>query len=127
MELLQGERSQRDSLTVEEAGAVVTQAMDQSQRTAARRYLRLLRWMLTGCSLFCALLLSPYIRRLFQVLHHSVGVIGGADGSTTIYIGTATVNSFPPAWLYIGLPCLILILSVLLAVRVRKLEKKLKQ
>ena len=44
VELIRGEKDPRDSLTAAEAEAVVSQAMDQSQRITARRYLKLLRW-----------------------------------------------------------------------------------
>ena len=54
VELIRGEKDPRDSLTAAEAEAVVSQAMDQSQRITARRYLKLLRWLLTSIAAICA-------------------------------------------------------------------------
>ncbi|MGE4275712.1 MAG: helix-turn-helix domain-containing protein, partial [Lawsonibacter sp.] len=55
VELIQGERRQTDSLTMGEAGTVISQAMDQSKSITARRYLRLLRWMLVVVGVVFAL------------------------------------------------------------------------
>ena len=59
VELMQGKRQEADTLTVAEAGAVVSQAMGQSERTTARRYLRLFRWFLTATCSLCLLWLCP--------------------------------------------------------------------
>ena len=48
VELLNGERQQTDTLTAQQADTVVKQAMEQSERLTARKYLRLFRWVLTG-------------------------------------------------------------------------------
>ena len=48
MELLQGERSPSPTLTKEEAGQAAVRAMERSQQNTARRYLKLLRWLLTA-------------------------------------------------------------------------------
>ena len=59
VELIQGRRQQADTLTVAEAGAVVSQAMGQSEKNTARRYLRLFRWFLIAACGLCLLLLTP--------------------------------------------------------------------
>ena len=54
VELLQGERTPSPTLTKEEAGQAAVQAMEQSQKNTARRYLRLFRWVLTAGAALCA-------------------------------------------------------------------------
>ena len=131
VELIQCQRKQNDTLTMEEAETVVAQAMDQSQKNTTRRYLKLFRWVLTGIGSLCLFNLLPYLflvltglyERLF--LYKDLGVIGGADGPTAIITSTAP----PPQWLLIGFPVIMLLLCVVcivLAIRVHTLEKKLK-
>ena len=83
VELLQGECSPRESLTVAEAGQLAAQAMEQSQKTTARRYLKLLRWLLTAIALWCGLCLIPAFIILHDTLtvHTIEGIIGGQDGA----------------------------------------------
>lgn len=129
VELLTGERQRTDTLSVEEAGNVVKQAMERSERETARKYLKLFRALLTGIGVWCALDVLPYVwsvgRRVWRDLFEmkQMGIIGGADGPTTIILGTATM---PPLWLDVGIPAVILLVCVILAVRVWKFEKKLK-
>ena len=129
VELLQGERQQSDTLTVEEAGSVVVRAMEQSERTAARKYLKLFRWLLTAIGAWCVLDVLPYVRsvshrlRVEMLSGGSQNIIGGADGPVHIIVGTATM---PPLWLDVGVPLAALLLAVILAVKVWRLEKKLK-
>ena len=54
MELIQCERKVSETLTVSEAKEVVSQAMDQSQRVTAGRYLNLLKWLLVGIAAVAA-------------------------------------------------------------------------
>ena len=129
VELLQGERQQVDTLSVEEAGNVAKQAMECSERETAWKYLRLLRALLTGIGAWCALDVWPYVwivgRRLWHELFEKkqLGIIGGADGLTYITVGTATM---PPLWLDVGLSVLALVICGILVLRVWKFEKKLK-
>ena len=51
-----------------------------------------------------------------------MGQIGGVDGPTSIFVSSAPL----PTWLSIGLPTLLLVLCIILAFRVWKLERKLK-
>ena len=129
VELLQGERQTSPTLTTEEADAVVSQAMDQSQKVTALRYLRLFRWVLTGLAAACALVLLPqaslWLYMAWFSLSHNLGIIGGADGPTAV-ITVYHVTPDPPAWLTMGLPALGLVLSVIFAVKVGRLERKLK-
>ena len=127
VELIRGERQKNDHLTVAEAEQVVSQAMDQSQMVTARRYLRWFRWTLTGVALFCTLHLFPHlIYRLEKlyfdlVLSKQYGVIGGADGPVAI----VTVAKHITFW-NVVIPFILLVLTVLMALRVRKLERNLK-
>ena len=129
VELLQGERQQVDTLTAEQAESVVKQALERSERVTARKYLKLFRWTLGAIGAWCALDVLPYAWIVGQRLWHELfekkqlGVIGGADGPTYIVVGTATM---PPLWLDVGIPAVILLVCVILAVRVWKFEKKLK-
>lgn len=132
VELIQGKRQEADTLTVAEAGAVVSQAMGQSEKTTARRYLRLFRWcLITVCGL-CLLFGWPLITYAVLVLKGSIistkdlGVIGGADGPTAIITASAPTNTPLDMFLLVGIPLLLLIVCVVLAVKVRRLEKKLK-
>ncbi len=131
VELIQCQRQKNDTLTMAEAETVVAQAMDQSQKNTARRYLKLFRWVLSCIAALCFCNLVPYVfltainlyDKLFR--YRDFGVIGGADGPTVIITATAP----PPQWLLIGVPILMLALfitCIILAIRVRSLEKKLK-
>ena len=132
VELIRGEKDPRDSLTAAEAEAVVSQAMDQSQRITARRYLKLLRWLLTSIAAICAvgpltqlaLALELFFTgsKLFATGTSHMGHIGGVDGPTSIFVSSAPL----PTWLSVGLPTLLLVLCIILAFRVWKLERKLK-
>ena len=55
----------------------------------------------------------------------SIGIIGGADGPTAIITATATLNPME-TFFALGVPLLLLIVCAVLAIKVRKLEKKLK-
>ena len=127
VELIRGERQKNDHLTVAEAEQVVSQAMDQSQMVTARRYLRWFRWTLTGVALFCTLHLFPHLiyrmEKLYfdLVLSKQYGVIGGAEGPVAI----VTVAKHITFW-NVVIPFILLVLTVLIALRVRKLERNLK-
>ena len=128
VELLQGERSPRESLTVAEADQLAAQAMEQSQKATARRYLKLLRWLLTGVALWCVLALVPGLTALWLALRPLSagveGVIGGYDGPTVILVGTP--EPMLPQWARCLLLAAVLALSVVLAVRVGREERRLK-
>lgn len=135
VELIQGKRQEADTLTVAEAGAVVSQAMGQSEKNTARRYLRLFRWFLIAACGLCLLWLTPQaaIYIMFWRMSHDfvppnaaeIGVIGGADGPTAIITASSPLSPLA-GFLEIGVPLLLLIVCVVLAVKVRRLEKKLK-
>ncbi len=134
LELMQGRREESDTVSVERAGAVLSQALDRSERNTALRYLALFRWLLLGVSAVCLIELLPIL--LYPLLLLAVrlglfrsgpsdaqlGVIGGADGPTVIL-----TSSIQPLWLAVGLPAAILAVCLILALRVRAAEKKLKQ
>ena len=131
VELIQGERSQAESLTMDEAGKVVSQAMDQSQKHTARRYLRLLRWLLIVICVYLAyepvILLGCLIYlqalQLTAPLASTYGIIGGADGPTAVLVA----SSFPfPTWFWPLVQSAGAIVCLILAVRVWRLERKLK-
>ena len=127
MELLQGERSPSPTLSREEADQVVAQAMAQSQRTTTRRYLRLFRWLLIAIGIWCLLSLIPHLFLLAILFRPftaaSIGAIGGADGPTAILVATAPAAF--PNWFSAALSLVVLILCIILAIRVRKLERSL--
>lgn len=136
VELMQGRRQETETLTVAEADAAVSQAMGQLEKTTARRYLRLFRWCLTAVCGLCLVLLfpvfaGPLIAQYFiqkELLHGGLdvtGVIGGADGPTAIITTTRTLGPLE-TFLEIGLPALLLIVCIVLAVKVWRLEKKLR-
>ena len=129
VELIQCKRQEADSLTVAEAEQVVSQAIGQSERVTARRYLRLLKWLLAVISLVAAycpvvvlitLAVSWYWTRTTAA---DLGVIGGADGPT--YIVTTTSTSLS-SWFWPLVLGIAAIVCLILALKVRKLEKKLK-
>lgn len=132
VELLQGERSKKESLTMGEAEVVVSQAMDQSQKTTARRYLRLFRWCLTGGAAMAVLTLLPNLYFWYVLTGPTfipseaaaVGVIGGADGPTAIL--TAPTPHFLPYWLKPLILTVLAAVCTILAARIWKLERKLK-
>ena len=132
LELIQCERQVGDSLTVAEAEAVVTQAMDQSQKTTARRYLKLLKWLLIAIAVgaayapLCQLIVMVlFFRQLGGVpgISSDIGIIGGADGPTAIL--TTSVNPISP--LLSGVILTVLsVVCIIMALRIRSFEKKLK-
>ena len=113
VELLQGERTPSPTLTKEEAGQAAVQAMEQSQKNTARRYLCLLSCLPWGTILLAQILPST-----------SIGVIGGADGPTQIYV-SASDTAFPPQF-YLLTQLAALIVCIVLAVQVWRLERRLK-
>ncbi|MEA4932109.1 MAG: helix-turn-helix transcriptional regulator, partial [Lawsonibacter sp.] len=125
VELIQGARSQKDCLTMDEAGTLASQAMDQSQRITARRYLRLVRWMLIVTGVVIALRPLGFLGVLIRLgaVPSTGGLIGYADGPTAIMVCTAC--SWLSAW---GWPLTMAIAAVtclILAVKVWKLEQNL--
>lgn len=130
VELLQGARSPSPTLTKEEAGQAAVRAIRQSERSIARRYLRLFRWLLTGILVLCLLFLLPHAVlacwHLYDrlVVAPELGVIGGADGPTAI----VTVSTAFPFWSWLR-PLLLAaaaLAAFVLALRVRRLEKRLR-
>ena len=132
VELMQGRRQESETLTIAEAGAVVSQAIGQSERTTARRYLRLFRWFLTAICGLCLLIGGPFLIFAFVVLTSAdflfgaapPGVIGGADGPTAII--TASAPSSTSLFWMVGILLILLAVCIVLAVKVWRLEKKLK-
>ena len=133
VELIRSERQQSDHLTVEEAEQVVSQAVDQSQKITARRYLRLLKWLLLSIAFVAAYqpILSLVAAAVFFYqlggvpgLSAGVGIIGGADGPTAILVSTAP--SIFPLWFWPVVLGVVAVVCLVLAFKVRKLEKKLK-
>lgn len=140
VELMQGKRQEADTLTVAEADAAVSQALGQSERAVTRRYLRLFRWFLIAACGLCLLWLAPVVSLniMAWVFAHNgtmwgiitttspnLGVIGGADGPTAIITASEPLSPLA-GFLEIGVPLLLLITCIVLAVKVRRLEKKLK-
>lgn len=131
VELLQGARTEKESLTIGEAGEVLTQAIDQSQRITTRRYLRLFRWLLTGICVYLAycpvvLLGSLIYLRIFDLIApmaSTYGIIGGVDGPTAILVANP---SYLPIWFWPLIQAIGSILCLVLAVRVWRLERKLR-
>lgn len=131
VELMRGERLETEVLPISEAEQVVSQAMNRSQQTTARRYLKLLSALLIGIGALCLLRLIPVIGFLiylgqFNPLFASddYGVIGGADGPTAII----TSSPFPwwDTWGGILISLIGLILCVVLAIKVIRLTRKMK-
>lgn len=133
VELMQGKRQEADTLTVAEADAAVSQALGQSDRAVTRRYLRLFRWFLAGGGGLSLLWLfttffSSVWAELIKGIYLSPAaaqIIGGADGPTAIITATATLNPME-TFFALGVPLLLLIVCAVLAVKVWRLEKKLK-
>lgn len=136
VELMQGRRQETETLTVAEADAAVSQAMGQLEKTTARQYLKLFRWCLTAVCGLCLLFLAPSLAgpiliQYFaqkEMIHGGVdmtGIIGGADGPTAIITTTRTLGPLE-IFLEIGLPILLLIVCIVLAVKIWRLEKKLR-
>ena len=132
VDLMQGRRQESETLTMAEAGAVVSQAIGQSERIATRRYLRLFRWFLTAICGLCLLIGGPFLIFAFVVLTSAdflfgaapPGVIGGADGPTAII--TASAPSSTSLFWMVGILLILLAVCIVLAVKVWRLEKKLK-
>lgn len=122
VELLQGKQQESGQMALSEVGAIVSQAMEQSQKITARRYLNLFCWLLMGNALMCGWTLFPYIRLLLHRFY--IHVIGKGY---TISLGTAQISDTASSpWLRVGLPAAFLLLCVVLSIRVRIIAKKLK-
>lgn len=128
VELLQGERTPSPTLTKEEAGQAAVQAMEQSQRNTARRYLRLFQLFLWAGAVLCGISLIPPLSLGAYLLYFDLfrapelGVIGGADGPTVIM---TSGSPFLPPWLLPAVIAVVLLLCVILALRVRHIERRL--
>ena len=128
VELLQGERTSSPTLTKEEAGQAAVQAMEQSQRNTARRYLTLFQVFLWINVAICAVSLIPPLSmgayylyfNLFQA--PELGVIGGADGPTVILTSSSPLF---PGWIQPVLTAGVLVICIFLAFRVRHIERSL--
>ena len=128
VELMQGKRQETDTFTTAEADAAVSQALGQSERAVTRRYLRLFRWFLTGGGALALLwLLTTFFGSVWVEVYEKfvLSSIGGADGHTAIITATHTLNPLE-TFFALGVPILLLIVCVVLAVKVWRLEKKLK-
>lgn len=135
VDLMQGNHQEAETLTVAEADAVISQAMGQSERTAVQRYLRLFRWFLTAACASCLIWLSPqmfittkfmpYMRQFAPAGATEIGVIGGADGPTAIITAPRPTN-FLYLFLQVVIPLILLIVCIILAIKVWRLEKRLK-
>ena len=124
VELMQGQRQQSETLTVAQAETVVAQAMGQSEKATARRYLKLFRFTLIGLSVFFGLSFPHSLLLYIALIGFSgeAGIIGGADGPTSILVS----SSAEPSWLTFGLPAILLIVCIVLALRVWTVERTLK-
>ena len=122
VELLQGERTPSPTLTKEEAGQAAVQAMEQSQKNTARRYLRLFQVVLW---IGAALPLTFWGNLLWLDLFRSqgLGVIGSADGPTVILTAGGPLIPYEAQTVLIVLA---LLTCAVMAVRVRRLERRLK-
>lgn len=133
VELMQGRRQEADTLTMAEADAAVSQALGQSEKAITRRYLRLFRWFLTGGGALSLLwLLTTFFSSVWTELIAGIylspaaaSIIGGADGPTAIITATRTLSPLE-TFFSLGVPLLLLVVCIVLAVKVRRLEKKLK-
>lgn len=132
VELMRGERLESDALPMAEAEQVVSQAMNRSQQTTARRYLKLLSALLIGIGVLFLLRLIPYAISLVFYIKYDLwfaaddyGIIGGADGPTAIITATHTFTWWD-TWGGILISLVGLILCIVLAVKVIRLTKKMK-
>lgn len=132
VELMRGARLEANTLPMDEAERVVSQALDQSQKATARRYLKLLTALLVGIGGLCLLQLIPLIGFLINLgqfsplfNHGDYGVIGGADGPTAIITSTGTFTWWD-MWGGIVIAVIGLILCTILAVKVNHLTKNMK-
>lgn len=131
VELLQGERTPSPTLTKEEAGQAAVQAMEQSQKNTARRYLRLFQvvlWIGATLCLISLILIPPLTfwgNLLWLDLFRSqgLGVIGSADGPTVILTAGGPLIPYEAQTVLIVLA---LLTCAVMAVRVRRLERRLK-
>lgn len=125
VELLQGARTEKESLTIGEAGEVLSQAIDQSQRVITRRYLRLLGWiLLVGAFIFLyqpLLLAGVWLFAHFFVPSPPAS-IGGADTYTVI---VTTSTSWLPMWFWPVFQTLAGVVCLVLTVRVWKFARKM--
>lgn len=132
VELMRGQRLEADALPVAEAEQMVSQAMGRSQRSTARRYLKLLSALLIGIGGLCLLQLIPIIGFLIYLGQFNplfaaddYGIIGGADGPTAIITATPAF----PWWDMWGAPitaAIGLILCIVLTIKVKRLTKDMK-
>ena len=117
------------TLTKEEAGQAAVQAMEQSQKNTARRYLRMFQVVLwIGAGLYLVSLIPPLTflgNLLWLDLFRSqgLGVIGSSDGPTVILTAGGPLIPYEAQTVLIVLA---LLTCAVMAVRVRRLERRLK-
>ena len=132
VELMQGRRQEADTLTVAEADAAVSQAMGQWEKATAWWYLRLFRWFLIAICSACLVWLLPSVLYAGKNWLYTSGwstaekAIGGADGPTAILVASSPTNTILDIFLLAGIPLVLLIVCIILAIKVWRLEKKLK-
>lgn len=132
VELMQGRRREAETLTVAEADAAVSQAMGQWEKATAWWYLRLFRWFLTAICSACLVWLLPSVLYAGKNWLYTSGwstaekAIGGADGPTAILVASSPTNTILDIFLLAGIPLVLLIVCIILAIKVWRLEKKLK-
>lgn len=129
VELLQGERTPSPTLTKEEAGQAAVQAMEQSQKNTARRYLRLFQVVLWTGAALCFLFMLPGLTVWAFDLYFeyvkgpALGVIGSADSHTVIITSTIPGG---PSWILFAVLAILFLVCIVLALRVRHIERRLK-
>ena len=132
VELMQGRRREAETLTVAEADAAVSQAMGQWEKATAWWYLRLFRWFLTAICSACLVWLLPSVLYAGKNWLYTSGwstaekAIGGADVPTAILVASSPTNTILDIFLLAGIPLVLLIVCIILAIKVWRLEKKLK-
>ena len=126
VELLQGARLEKESLSIDEAETVLSQAVNRSRQVTARRYLRLLGWLLLAGALF--FLYQPLLLAGIWTFSHFFlpsppGTIGSAD-TVTVIITSSTPSL--PLWVWPILQTAAGAVCLILAVRVWRLARRMR-
>lgn len=127
VELLQGTRLDRENLSIDEAETVLAQALDQSQRATALRYLRLLGSLLllgTAFFLYQPLLFAGIWLFSRFLIPTQPGTIAGTDTLTVIVTASP---SWLPLWLQPVLQAAAGVVCLVFAVRVWHLVRSMRQ
>lgn len=93
MELMQCQK-QLEPINNQRTDEIIVEVMQDSASRTSTRIFRVLKWILLVSGLICVGISLPVILGIIHIMTNSsnIGIIGGADGPTAIFIGSSGTN-----------------------------------